>query len=215
LGQSGIRNREEDTFRLDAEEFDLLDPLQTVQLAPDVAGDPSHLLQRKTVTPQGDRCDRRQPELVVDERTNGTRRELRRHVLHLVAERLPDPLDVGAANPIVYLRVDDRHSLLGRRPDVFDLADLSDLFFQLTGDQVFDLINVHTRMQSRNNGLANFDGGIFLARIIEEDEEADQWNTDQDQNGNPVGVDGEFGDFSEHCVRSIRLAAPNRSKVMP
>jgi hypothetical protein len=38
-------------------------------------------------------------------------------------------------------------------------------------------------MQSRNNGLANFDGGIFLARIIEEDEEADQWNTDQDQNG--------------------------------
>ena len=70
----GVRDLEKDAFLLDAEGLDLFHALEGIEATPRVAGDFAHFLKREAVAPQGDRRDRRQAEVIIDERANGPRR---------------------------------------------------------------------------------------------------------------------------------------------
>ena len=105
--------------------------------------------------------------------------------------------------------MNDGYPGLGVRPDIVDFTDLPDFLFHLERDQVLDLMDVHARKRGNDDCLANLDRGIFLPGIVEKDQKTDQWNSDQDHDRDPVHLDRELGNFSEHIAPSVRPRPSN------
>ena len=72
-----------------APQLDLANAFELVESDPDVLGDLAHFLHREPLAPERHRGDSNESELVVDEGSDGSRRELGCEVDHAVSNALP------------------------------------------------------------------------------------------------------------------------------
>jgi len=172
LGDSCRREFDPDRLALDSVEVDALHGGYHVQLVLEPLGHLVQLGQAESGTGQRRAHHRDVPEVVVHEGADRGVRKLRRRVDDLVANVLPDDVEIG-----LLILVEDLDAHLGvsvsrPRVDVVALGDAGERLLDGAGDEELDVLRFHAGHEGGHHGIAHRDRRIFLARKVADHAEA-------------------------------------------
>ncbi len=89
-------------------------------------------------------------------------RQLGLYVNHFIADLLPDEIQIVIF--ITGVGMDDRDARLRIRPDLINLRQCTNLGLKFSGNELLDVLGLHTRKEGSDHHLSDDDGWVLLTR---------------------------------------------------
>ena len=204
LSDAGRIHLQIDALFLNAQQVNLPHPLQGIEQVSGIAGDVAHFGHRKPVGPQGDGRDRGEPLFVVDERSLRALRQVRLHIVRLVADILEHRVQIVDLFPD--LQGEFHRTRLGGRLDLIDLGDLPHRRFQGHRDKLLDPLRGHAGKGGGDACRPDLDRRILGAWIVEICRQADRDDRQNAKDGDARVVERQLSEVhSGHSPSSFTV----------